>query len=89
MHRISDLRFTGTAAGSSETLLAMRRGTAHRNVVVVTNMWWKVTPEIDIVRGRRLASGFFKPPLDKGARFLHYNDTTEPAHEIIQTVLEN
>ena len=89
MHRISDVRFTGTAAKSFKTLLAMCGDAALQNIVIVTNMWGKVTPEIGIAREQELASSFFKPALDKGARLLRHNDTTESAHEIIKAVLEN
>lgn len=46
LHRISDMRFTGTAARSFKALLTMCGGHALQNVVIVTNMWKKVTPEV-------------------------------------------
>jgi hypothetical protein len=89
VHRISDVRFTGTAIRSFKTLLAMCGDKALGNVSIVTNMWGEVTPEVGISREEELASGFFKPALDKGAQLLRHSDTIESAHEVIRTVLEN
>ena len=89
MHRISDVRFTGTDVKSFKTLLAMCGEKALRNVAIMTNMWGKVTPEVGISREEELASSFFKPALDKRAQLLRHNDTIESAHEVIRTVLKN
>ena len=89
MHRISDVRFTGTAVKSFKTLLAMCGEKALRNVTIMTNMWGKVTPEVGIAREQELANSFFEPALDKGAKLLRHSDTSESAHEVIRTVLEN
>jgi len=89
VHRISDVRFTGTAVKSFKTLLAMCGDKALRNVAIMTNMWGKVTTEVGIAREEELASSFFKPALDKGAQLLRHSDTIESAHEVIRTVLEN
>lgn len=62
---------------------------ALRNVVIMTNMWGKVTQEVGISREQELASSFFSPALDNGARLLRHDDTIESAHEVIRTVLEN
>lgn len=88
MHRISDVRFTGTAVKSFKALLAMCGDQALRNVVIVTNMWGKVTPEIGADREQELASDFFKPALDNGALFLRHGNTAESAHNIIRTILD-
>jgi len=89
VHRISDVRFTGTAVKSFKTLLAMCGDKALRNVVIVTNMWGKVAPEVGTAREQELADSFFKSALEKGARFLRHDDTIESAHEVIRTVLAN
>jgi len=89
VHRISDVRFTGTDVKSFQTLLAICGEKALRNVTIMTNMWGKVTPEVGIAREEELASSFFKPALDNGAQLLRHSDTIESAHEVIRTVLEN
>jgi len=88
VHRISDVRFTGTAAKSFKTLLAMCGDRALRNVVIVTNMWGKVTPEVGIAREQELASNFFKHALDNGAQLLAHDNTAESAHRIIRALLD-
>ena len=65
MHRISYMRFTGTAAMDLRILLAMCGDTVLRNVVVVTDMWGRATPEIDLAREQESASSFFKPALNE------------------------
>ena len=89
VHRISDVRFTGTAAKSFKTLLAMCGDRALRNVVIVTNMWGKVTPEVGDARKEELANSFFKRALDNGAKFIAHDDTVESTHNIIRTILDN
>jgi hypothetical protein len=89
VHRISDVRFTGTAVRSFKTLLAMCGNQALPNVVILTNMWGKVTPEVGAAREQELAGDFFKPALDNGARFRSHNDTAESAHDSIRAILDN
>lgn len=89
LHRISDVRFTGTAGKSFKTLLAMCGDDALRNLVIVTNMWGKVDPDVGMAREQELAESFFKPALDKGARLLRHDHTPGSAHDAIRTVLEN
>ena len=62
---------------------------ALRNVTIMTNMWGKVISEVGIDREEELASNFFKPALDNGARLLRHSDTIESAHEVIRIVLQN
>ena len=87
IHRISDVRFTGTAARSFKALLALCGEQALRNVVIVTNMWGRVTPEVGGAREQELASNFFKPALDKGAVLRRHHDTAESARTIIRDML--
>lgn len=87
LHRISDVRFTGAAVRSFNALLAMCGDQALRNVVIVTNMWGKVTPEVGDAREEELADSFFKPAIDKGALFRRHDNTAGSAHGIIQDIL--
>ena len=59
------------------------------NVVLVTNMWGEVTPEVGKDREKQLSGRFFKPVLDLGARMVPHHDTAEPAHNIIRRIVEN
>lgn len=60
---------------------------ALRNVVIATNMWGRVTPEVGSARERELASSFFKLALDKGAVLRRHDDTAKSARSIIQYIL--
>lgn len=62
-----------------------------RNVVIVTNMWGDVTPQLGEQRERELATKdeFFKPGLDKGAKMMRHNNVLGSAQEIIRHLLKN
>ena len=60
-----------------------------RNVVLTTNMWGDVTPEIGAARERQLTAEFVKPALERGAQLHRHYDTTESAHQIIREILNN
>ena len=87
IHRISDVRFTGAAVKNFKTLLAICGHEALCNVVIMTNMWGKVTQEVGTAREQELASDFFKPALDNGAFFVRHEDTTESAHNVIRAIM--
>ena len=87
LHQISDVRLTETVAKSFKTFLAVCGDQALQNVVIATNMWGKVTPEVGAAREKELASEFFKLALDKGAMLRRHNGTAESAHSIIRDIL--
>lgn len=62
---------------------------ALRNVVLVTNMWDEVSPEVGLDRENQLSSKFFKPALDLGAQMTRHYNTAESAHNIIRRILNN
>jgi len=62
-----------------------------RNVVIVTNMWEEVDPQVGDAREAELMKEdiFFKPVLEKGARMARHNNTLTSAEAIIRLVLDN
>lgn len=60
-----------------------------KNVIIMTNMWGNVTPEVGEARERQLSSLFFKPAIDKGAQSLRHAGTVESAHAVIRAILDN
>ena len=62
-----------------------------RNVVIVTNMWGQVDPQLGDEREAELVREdiFFKPVLDKGARMARHDNTPPSAENIIRLILEN
>ena len=64
---------------------------ALQNVVIVTNMWGEVDPQLGDEREAELASKemFFKLVLDKGARMARHENTIPSAEAIIRLLLDN
>ena len=64
---------------------------ALQNVVIVTNMWGQVDPELGNEREAELMGedDFFKPVLDKGAQMERHENTTLSAKGIIRLILDN
>ena len=60
-----------------------------KNVVLVTNMWSEVSPEVGEKRENQLCSEFFKPILDKGALMVRHHNTAQSAHDIIRRMVAN
>lgn len=64
---------------------------ALKNIIIVTNMWGQVSPEIGMAREKELASDdiLFKPVLDKGAVMLRHDNTLSSAQTIIRRIISN
>jgi len=62
-----------------------------QNVVIVTNMWGQVDPEVGEAREAELVKRdiLFKPILDKGAQIARNENTVTSAQKIIRLVLNN
>jgi len=62
-----------------------------RNVVVVTNMWGEVSPQVGAAREAELMGEdiFFKPVLKRGGQIVRHNNTVASAESIIRRVLNN
>ena len=60
-----------------------------KNVILVTNMWGEVSPDIGESHEQELVRALFKPALDKGAQLARHYNTTKSAHDIIRCVTKN
>jgi len=62
-----------------------------QNVVIVTNMWGEVDPQVGNAREAELVEEdiFFKPVLEKGARIARHQNTASSAQTIIRLILDN
>ncbi|KAF9461775.1 hypothetical protein BDZ94DRAFT_1262960 [Collybia nuda] len=85
MHRISNFRMGGISTGNFRMFRSLCGETNLKNVVIVTNMWGEVRPEIGEARETEPANDelFFKPVLDKHARMVHHGNTIASAQSII------
>ena len=64
---------------------------ALQNVVIVTNMWGEVDPQVGADREAELKNEdiFFKPVLEKGAQMARHENTVPSAESIIRHILNN
>ncbi|KAF7374715.1 p-loop containing nucleoside triphosphate hydrolase protein [Mycena sanguinolenta] len=78
MHRISDVRMGGISTRNFKIFRQLCGEGTLRNVVIVTNMWSQVAPDVGEAREAELASDerFFRPALEKGAQMLR-NDNAK------------
>lgn len=89
LHRISDYRMGGVARKNFRLFKKLCGDDALKSVVIATNMWADVTPEVGAIRESELSTNdlFFKPALEKGAKFVRHDNTLESAHKIIREIM--
>lgn len=90
MHRISDVRMSGSAIRSFNMFRKFCGDEALKNVAIVTNMWGEVSLERGIAREQELASddGFFKPVLQDARMMRHQTNSRRSAHHILEFFLD-
>ncbi|KAJ6513035.1 P-loop containing nucleoside triphosphate hydrolase protein [Mycena sanguinolenta] len=91
MHRISDVRMGGISTRNFKVFRQLCGESTLRNVVVVTNMWSQVAPDVGEAREAELASDerFFRPVLEKGARMLRNYNNVPSAQAILRYLIGN
>ena len=89
IRRISDRRFTGVARRNFDIFYKLFGDAASKNIVLVTNMWGEVTPEVGEACERELSSSLLKPVLELGAQMTRHHNTVESAHEIIRRITKS
>lgn len=89
MHRISDFRMGGTNRRNFKMFRELCGESTLRNVLLVTNMWSQVAPDLGEIREKELEDNFFKPVLVKGARMLRHEGTQESSHRILRYLIHN
>jgi len=90
-HRISDFKMGGTSTRNFKVFRRICGDSTLRNVVVVTNMWGEVQPEVGDAREDELKkdNAFFKPVLENGGKMARHENTISSAENIIRRVLDN
>jgi GTPase SAR1 family protein len=89
MHRISDRRFGGIAGRNFKIFREICGEKSLKNVILVTNMWSEVSPDVGEAREKELSSNFLKPALDKGAQMVRHHDTEQSAHDAVRRIMNN
>lgn len=81
----------GTSTRNFKMFRKLCGDTALQNVVIVTNMWGEVTPDVGEAREEQLKTRdiFFKPALDKGAHIRRHDNTSTSAQAIIHCIAFN
>ena len=90
-YQISDFRMDGIPTTNFKMSQKLCGGSTLENVVIVTNMWEQLDPEVGEAREVQLMKReiLFKPLLDKGARIARNMNTVTSAHNIIRFMLDN
>ena len=60
-----------------------------KNVILVTNMWGRVTPEDGESREQQLRDKYFRAAIGKGAQLCRHTNTPKSAWAILRKILEN
>lgn len=89
VHRISDDKFGGLAAKNFRMFRKLCGEKTLKNVVLMTNMWGRVTPQQGAAREQQLREEHFKAATDKGAQLCRHNNTVESARAILRKILQN
>ena len=63
--------------------------TTLKNVILATNMWGEVSPEVGQSRENELSGRFFEPVIGKGAQMVRHHNTAQSAHDIIRLIMKN
>ncbi|KAF7374719.1 hypothetical protein MSAN_00357200 [Mycena sanguinolenta] len=91
MHRISDVRMGGISTRNFKMFRQLCGENTLRNVVIVTNMWSQVAPDVGKAREAELASDerIFRPVLEKGAQMVRNDNDVPSAQAIIWYLIGN
>jgi len=90
-HRISDPRMGGSHMKNFRMFRKLCGEDALKNVVIVTNMWGGVEPEVGEAREAELKREdmFFKPVLENGGQMARHENTLSSAESIIRLLMGN
>ena len=89
VHRISDDKFGGLAAKNLRMFREVCGEIMFKNVVLMTNMWGRVTPRQGADREQQLKDEYFKVAIEKGAQLCRHTNTPESARVILRKILKN
>jgi chromosome segregation ATPase len=81
----------GTSTRNFKMFRKLCGDAALQNVIIVTNRWGEVDPQVGEAREAELIreDDFFKPVLDKGAQMARHENTILSAERIIRLILKN
>lgn len=91
MRRITDDGMPGGTLTDFRLFREVCGEKALKNVLVVTNMWGLIDPDVGLAReeGLRTNEALFKPWFDAGAGLMHHDNTVESTQRIIWDILRH
>ena len=89
VHRISDDRFGGLAVKNFRMFRELCGEKTLKNVVLMTNMWGRVTSQQGADGEQQLKDIYFKAAIEKGAQLCRHSNTPESARAILRKILKN
>jgi len=89
VHRISDDKFGGLAVKNFRMFRELCGEKTLKNVVLMTNMWGRVTPQQGADREQQLKDRYFNAAIEKGAQIYRHHNTPESARVILRKILKN
>ena len=90
LHRITDVRMTGSSARILSLFIKLCGQQQLRNVLIVTTRWGDVAHNVGIAREEELKANYFQPLLSKGAQMVrHENNTAVGARQIMENFLSS
>ena len=89
VHRISDSRVGGASPRNLRVFRKLCGADSLKNIVILTTMWDKVTPEEGSRHEQELMTTqqLFKPLLDNGAIMMRHDRSSESANKVIKHLL--
>ncbi|KAJ2930867.1 hypothetical protein H1R20_g6235, partial [Candolleomyces eurysporus] len=92
LHRISDFRMGGISLKNFRAFRKLCGEQTLRNVVLVTNMWGSVNPQVGAQREQELLTQDdlgFKSALEKGAKMMRHDGSGQSVSDILRYILGN
>jgi septal ring factor EnvC (AmiA/AmiB activator) len=87
IYRISDDKFGGLAVKNFRMFRELCG--EMKNVLLMTNMWGRVTLQQGAAREQQLRDKYFSAAIEKGAQLCRHSNTPESARTIIREILKN
>ena len=89
VHRISDEKFGGLAVKNFRMFRELCGEKTLKNVILMTNMWGRVSPRQEADREQQLKDKYFKAAVEKGAQMCRHTNTPESARTVVRKILKN
>jgi len=87
LHRISDVRFSGSHILNFNVFSAMCGESIASNIAIITTMWDEFSSDVETKKEQDLISNYWKTLLEHGAASQRFDNTYLSAQNIVENVL--